>query len=147
MSTKLSEKEVCYFFLFTLPKTKNLGYPMDILLEQTSNNCPIKVNKDNNFELHESQNNIILDIDGKHLNYKAVNLCKDACNRTYNIRYDMCVPEIEENEEEYQRAILEGVVSYLPSLKTINEIEKFKLSNKEISHIKNRIKNKPRLDI
>jgi len=143
MARNTSDEEACNFFLFTLGRTKNLFYPINMLIDNTGDNCPIKVNNDNNLELHETKNNIILDIDGKQLNYRAVNLCKDAYNKTYNIRNEMCVPD---PDDLYQERTINGYIGVLPSLnektKTIEDINKLKLSTKEIKHIKNKIKNK-----
>jgi len=147
MASKTSEEEACNFFLFTLGRTKNLLYPINMLIDNTGEKCPIKLNDDNNLELHEKKNIVILDIDGKQLNYRAVNLCKDAYNKTYNIRNEMCVPDPDDDPEDlYQERTINGYIGVLPSLnektKTIEDINKLKLSTKEIRHIKNRIKTK-----
>ena len=147
MASKTSEEEACNFFLFTLGRTKNLLYPINMLIDNTGEKCPIKLNNDNNLELHEKKNIVVLDIDGKQLNYRAVNLCKDAYNKTYNIRNEMCVPDPDDDPEDlYQERTINGYIGVLPSLnektKTIEDINKLKLSTKEIRHIKNRIKTK-----
>jgi hypothetical protein len=147
MANKTSVEEACNYFLFTLTKTKNLLHPINMLIDNTGSNCPIKVNNENNLELFESKNNVILDIDGKQLNYRAVNLCKDAFNKTYNIRNEMCVPDPDDDPDDlYQERYINGCIGLLPSLnektKTIEDINKLKLSGKEIKHIKNRVKSK-----
>jgi hypothetical protein len=147
MANKTSVEEACNYFLFTLTKTKNLLHPINMLIDNTGENCPIKVNNENNLELYESKNNVILDIDGKQLNYRAVNLCKDAFNKTYNIRNEMCVPDPDDDPDDlYQERYINGMIGVLPSLheksKTIEDINKLKLSGKEIKHIKNRVKSK-----
>ena len=147
MANKTSVEEACNYFLFTLTKTKNLLHPINMLIDNTGSNCPIKVNNENNLELYESKNNVILDIDGKQLNYRAVNLCKDAFNKTYNIRNEMCVPDPDDDPDDlYQERYINGCIGLLPSLnektKTIEDINKLKLSGKEIKHIKNRVKPK-----
>jgi len=147
MARNTSDEEACNFFLFTLGRTKNLFYPINMLIDNTGDNCPIKVNNDNNLELYETKNNVILDIDGKQLNYRAVNLCKDAYNKTYNIRNEMCVPDPNDDPDDlYQERTINGYIGVFPSLnektKTIEDINKLKLSTKEIKHIKNKIKNK-----